>query len=155
MYFSAIAKSLFDAYLMDTTITTRYSNFALPLTGSTGDTLQLCIYFGLAMAVTPGLFALYPSFERSRDIKALQYSNGVRPGPLWLAHLLFDSIFVTIISVAALAIFLSVSDVWYSLDTYSRSSSSLAYLRHSSHTWYPCSSRRNWAHSPSPLATRH
>lgn len=116
LQYAATLKSGVDAYLMNTTIVSRFGGFALPIAGSTGDSLQLVIYFGLAMSVAPGLFALYPSYERTRNIKALQYSNGVRPAPLWLAHLLFDSMFVVIISSAALAIFSSVrGDVWFSI----------------------------------------
>jgi ATP-binding cassette, subfamily A (ABC1), member 3 len=114
--YAATLKAGVDAYLLNIPIGARFSNFALPLAGSLGDSLQLVIYFGLAMSVAPGLFALYPSYERTRNIKALQYSNGVRPAPLWLAHLLFDSIFVLIISSAALAIFVNVrGEVWFSI----------------------------------------
>lgn len=52
------------------------------------------------MSVCPALFALYPSFERANKIRALQYANGVRPLPLWLSHLLFESITVVLISIA-------------------------------------------------------
>lgn len=111
----AAVKSVSDSYLLNMPISSSFSTFALPLPGSTGDSLQLCIYFGLALAIMPGLFALYPSYERTRMIKALQYSNGVLPGPLWLAHLLFDAFFVLGISVVTLVIFITVrSDAWFS-----------------------------------------
>ncbi|ETN41754.1 uncharacterized protein HMPREF1541_03691 [Cyphellophora europaea CBS 101466] len=114
LYFGAITKSVIDAYLMDLPIFARFSNFALPISGSTGDSLQLVIYFGLAMSIFPGLFALYPSYERIRKIRDLQYSNGVRPAPLWLAHILFDAMFVVVISTAALAVFVTGrSEDWY------------------------------------------
>jgi ATP-binding cassette, subfamily A (ABC1), member 3 len=116
MQYAASIKAAADAYLLDETIISRFSNFALPLAGSTGDSLQLVIYFGLAMSIAPGLFALYPSYERTRNIKALQYSNGVRPAPLWLAHVSFDSLFVFIVSTVSVVIFEVIrGDVWFSI----------------------------------------
>lgn len=52
------------------------------------------------MAVYPSFFALYPAFEKSQNIRAVQFSNGVRPLPLWTAYFLFDLIFVLVISIA-------------------------------------------------------
>jgi ATP-binding cassette, subfamily A (ABC1), member 3 len=116
MQYAASIKAAADAYLMDTTIISRFSNFALPLAGSTGDSLQLVIYFGLAMSIAPGLYALYPSYERTRNIKALQYSNGVRPAPLWLAHVSFDALFVFIVSTVSVIIFSVIrGGVWFAI----------------------------------------
>lgn len=60
------------------------------------------------MACYPAFFALYPTRERLLKIRELQYSNGARPLPLWLAYLSFDwlNIFIasgimTIILVAS------------------------------------------------------
>ena len=114
LQYPGAVKAVSDAYLLNTTISSSFSTFALPIPPSLGDSLQLIIYFGLAMAVVPGLFALYPSYERLRNIRALQYSNGVRPGPLWLAHLAFDAFFVVAIASACLAIFVTIRpDAWY------------------------------------------
>lgn len=114
LQYAAVMMAATDAYLMDTSISTSFSNFALPIGDAPGDSLQLIIYFGLAMAITPGLFALYPSFEGTRRVKELQYSNGIRPGPLWLAHILFDAIFVVISSTISLIIFTQASSsVWH------------------------------------------
>ncbi|KAL9018938.1 MAG: hypothetical protein Q9185_003772 [Variospora sp. 1 TL-2023] len=85
--YSALAKTVMDSYLMNTTIDADFSTFALPFIGSTGDSLQLVIYTGLAMSAYIGFFALYPTFERRSNIRALHYSNGLRPAPLWLAYL--------------------------------------------------------------------
>lgn len=60
---------------MNTTINARFSTFALPLIRSTGDSLQLVIYTGLAMSVYVSFFALYPTFERRSNIRALHYSK--------------------------------------------------------------------------------
>lgn len=98
-----------DNIVTDTPITTQYQEFAVPFAPSMGDTLQLILYFGLAMCVYPALFALYPTQERLRKVRALHYSNGIRAVPLWLAYTAFDSIFVIIIAAASTAIFAGVS----------------------------------------------
>ena len=51
-------------------------------------------------AAYPAFFALYPAFEKSHKIRALQYANGVRPLPLWMAHLAFDFATVLVASTA-------------------------------------------------------
>lgn len=94
---------------MNTTIVAQFSTFALPFVASTGDSLQLTLYFGLAMSAYPGFFALYPTFERLQKIRALHFGNGIRAGPLWLAYIVFDVMFVLLISVVAIAIFVAVS----------------------------------------------
>jgi hypothetical protein len=66
------------------------------------------------LAVYPSFFALYPAFERSHQIRTLQYSNGVRPLPLWTAYFLFDFCFVLVVSIAfALTIYGQFSGVWW------------------------------------------
>ena len=45
-------------------------------------------------------FALYPAFEKSTNVRAVQYSNGVRPLPLWTSYFLFDLCFVLVVSIA-------------------------------------------------------
>jgi hypothetical protein len=57
--------------------------FDLPWPPNTQDSLQFVFYFGLVMAAYPAFFALYPTAERIRGVRALQYSNGVRSLPLW------------------------------------------------------------------------
>ncbi|KAI4086325.1 MAG: hypothetical protein LQ344_007648 [Seirophora lacunosa] len=111
--YSALAKNVMDSYLMNTTINADFSTFALPFIGSTGDSLQLVIYTGLAMSAYIGFFALYPTFERRSNIRALHYSNGLRPAPLWLAYGLFDAIFVAIVAIVTTSLFISMADVWF------------------------------------------
>jgi len=77
--------------------------------------LQFIVYFGLAMSVFPAFFALYPTIERVRQVRALHYSNGVRPLPLWFAYLLFDFTSVLLTSTVAIIIFATSYDVWYGL----------------------------------------
>ncbi|KAL8658095.1 MAG: hypothetical protein Q9226_001273 [Calogaya cf. arnoldii] len=106
--YSALAKNMMDSYLMNTTINADFSTFALPFIGSTGDSLQLVIYTGLAMSAYVGFFALYPTFERRSNIRALHYSNGLRPAPLWLAYGLFDAFFVAVVAIITTSLFTSV-----------------------------------------------
>lgn len=94
-------------------ITTSYQEFAVPFSPNTGKTLQLVLYFGLAMCAYPAFFALYPNFERIGKVRALHYSNGIRAAPLWLAYLAYDSIFITLISAIVTGIFVGASSEWY------------------------------------------
>jgi len=68
------------------------------------------------MSVYPAFFALYPTIERLRNVRALHYSNGVRSLPLWAAYLAFDFLIVLAASVLATIIFRAVSNVWYHLE---------------------------------------
>jgi ATP-binding cassette subfamily A (ABC1) protein 3 len=98
-----------DNVLTNVDITTQYQQFAVPFAPNMGDTLQLILYFGLAMCVFPALFALYPTQERLRNVRALHYSNGIRAVPLWLAYTTFDMLFVIVISAVTTGIFVAVS----------------------------------------------
>ncbi|KAF2624405.1 P-loop containing nucleoside triphosphate hydrolase protein [Macroventuria anomochaeta] len=108
-----ITLNTLDNVLSDVPISTQYQQFAVPFSPSMGDTLQLTLYFGLAMCVFPALFALYPTQERLRKVRALHYSNGIRAVPLWLAYTAFDFIFVLIIAGVTTAIFVGASDAFY------------------------------------------
>ncbi|KAJ4309340.1 hypothetical protein N0V94_008976 [Neodidymelliopsis sp. IMI 364377] len=108
-----ITLNTLDNVLSDIPISTQYQQFAVPFSPSMGDTLQLTLYFGLAMCVFPALFALYPTQERLRKVRALHYSNGIRAVPLWLAYTAFDFIFVLIIAGVTTAIFVGASDAFY------------------------------------------
>lgn len=110
-----IVQNLADSILGNTSISVTYRELPFPWAPSQGDTLQFITYFGLAMAVFPAFFALYPTIERIRQVRALHYSNGVRPLPLWLAYLLFDFTVVLFISTVAIIIFAGSHDVWYGL----------------------------------------
>ncbi|KAF1935977.1 P-loop containing nucleoside triphosphate hydrolase protein [Clathrospora elynae] len=102
-----------DNILTNISISTQYQQFAVPFAPNMGKTLQLILYFGLAMCVYPALFALYPTQERLRNVRALHYSNGIRAVPLWLAYITFDFLFVLVISAVTTAIFVSASNAWY------------------------------------------
>ncbi|KIJ26323.1 hypothetical protein M422DRAFT_77023 [Sphaerobolus stellatus SS14] len=73
--------------------------------------LKWIAFFGLTMAVYPAFFALYPTMERRSSIQAMQLSNGlINPIGLWLGHLMFDGVFVVILSTIIVIIFATVSD---------------------------------------------
>ena len=77
--------------------------------------LAFVVYFGLILCGYPSFFALYPTAERLRGVRSMQYSNGVRPLPLWLSHLTFDSCVILIISIATTFLLLVSTRAWYGL----------------------------------------
>lgn len=109
LQYSALTKSAFDSYLMNTSIDAQFTNFALPINRSAGDSLQLILYIGLVMCAYTAFFGLYPTFERLGNIRTLHLSNGVRSAPLWLAYVLFDGMFILVISIAVVSLFVGVS----------------------------------------------
>jgi ATP-binding cassette, subfamily A (ABC1), member 3 len=114
--FATITQNALDVILTNISISSQYQAFDVPWAADVGKALQLITYFGLAMAVYPAFFALYPTVERLRNVRALHYSNGVRSLPLWLAYISFDFIIVVATSVLATIIFRAVSNVWYHLE---------------------------------------
>lgn len=113
---ATITQNALDVLLTNISISSQYQAFDLPWAADGGKALQLITYFGLAMAVYPSFFALYPTVERLRNVRALHYSNGVRSLPLWLAYVTFDFIIVVVISIMATIIFRAVSNIWYHLE---------------------------------------
>ena len=116
----ALQNAMFGQNVMNVMLTNipivfQYASFDLPLTIETGKSLQLVVYFGLAMAAYPAFFSLYPTIERTRKIRGLEYSNGVRPLPLWLAYVTFDFCIVISSSVISIAIFAAASSAWYNI----------------------------------------
>lgn len=77
--------------------------------------LIFIVYYGLIMAAYPAFFALYPTNERISNVRSMQYSNGIRPLPLWLSHLAFDGIFVVLISSVATGLLSASTPVWFGL----------------------------------------
>jgi ABC-type multidrug transport system ATPase subunit len=114
--FPVIIQNAMDTLLANISISNQYQAFDVPWGADVGKALQLVTYFGLAMAVYPSFFALYPTIERLRNVRGLHYSNGVRPAPLWLAYTTFDFTIVLLTSAVAVIIFRAVSDVWYHIE---------------------------------------
>jgi ABC-type multidrug transport system ATPase subunit len=104
-----------DMLLANTSISSTYVNFDIPWAPDTGNSLQLIVYVGLALAAYPGFFALYPNVERRRNVRGLQYSNGVRTLPLWLAYVVFDFSIVIVSSALAVILFAALSQVWWNV----------------------------------------
>lgn len=111
--FPVAVQNLMDVSLTRTPIITAYQSFDSPFTPSTGKSLQLALYFGLAMSAYPAFFALYTNIERLRNVRALHYSNGIRAAPLWIAYTLFDFMIVLLVSGITIIIFTAVSSIWY------------------------------------------
>jgi ATP-binding cassette, subfamily A (ABC1), member 3 len=116
VYTSIFGQNALDIMLSNTSIATTYAKFTSPFVPGTGNSLQLLTYLCLALSAYPAFFGLYPNVERRRNVRGLQYSNGVRSLPLWVAYTLFDFAIVLVSSAIVTAIFASVSDVWYHVD---------------------------------------
>ncbi|KAH9907489.1 P-loop containing nucleoside triphosphate hydrolase protein [Xylariomycetidae sp. FL2044] len=113
IYTAVFGQNLLNMVLANTSIATNYAPFDTPWSPSTGNSLQLLVYLGLALSAYPAFFGLYPNIERRRNVRGLQYSNGVRSLPLWIAYSAFDFAIVIVSSGIATAIFATSSDVWY------------------------------------------
>ncbi|PNY28080.1 Retinal-specific ATP-binding cassette transporter [Tolypocladium capitatum] len=113
---SLTAQQLLDVLLANTTIATTWAPFDVPFNPGIGDALNLVIYMGIALACYPAFFGLYPSNERRRFVRALQYSNGVRPLPLWLAYLAFDFAVALLASAVVAGLWAGLSSIWYHLE---------------------------------------
>lgn len=108
-----LTQNLMNMLLSNVTLMMAWAPFATPWDPDTGNSLQFLVYTGIALSAYPGFFALYPSLERRRMVRGLQYSNGVRPLPLWLAYLAFD--FTVVLASTALVTILwaTLSNIWY------------------------------------------
>ncbi|KAI0396604.1 ABC transporter [Xylariaceae sp. FL0594] len=116
VYTSIFGQNALDIMLSNTPIATSFAKFTSPFVPGTGNSLQLLTYLCLAFSAYPAFFGLYPNVERRRNVRGLQYSNGVRSLPLWMAYTLFDFAIVLVSSAIVTAIFASVSNVWYHVD---------------------------------------
>jgi ABC-type multidrug transport system ATPase subunit len=115
IYNGVFGQNIMDVMLTNISIATQFQPFDIPWAPGAGKSLQLVVYFGLAMAAYPGFFALYPTVERVRNIRGLEYSNGVRSLPLWLAYQSFDFMIVLISSAFSVIIFAAASSVFYNI----------------------------------------
>jgi ATP-binding cassette subfamily A (ABC1) protein 3 len=116
IYAAVFAQNLLDNLLTNVTILTNFKRFEIPWSADTGNSLQLVVYFGLVMATAPAFFSLYPTLERIRHVRGLQYSNGVRSLPLWLAYLLFDFSIILFSTTLVVIVFAAVAgSAWYNL----------------------------------------
>ncbi|KAL7924907.1 multidrug resistance-associated protein [Trichoderma austrokoningii] len=110
------AQQFLDVLLTNTTIATSWSSFDVPFNPAIGKALNLVIYMGLALACYPAFFALYPSNERRKFVRSLQYSNGVRPFPLWMAYLIFDFSMALVGAAVVTGLWAGLSDIWFHIE---------------------------------------
>ena len=103
--------------ISDTPIITSYNDFDIPREPYRFDfaALLFCAYFSLISCLWPALYALYPTVERLRQSRALQYSNGIRSVPIWSAYFMFDAIHVLVISAVSTGLLSIGTTLWYHL----------------------------------------
>ncbi|RDA88905.1 hypothetical protein CP532_5458 [Ophiocordyceps camponoti-leonardi (nom. inval.)] len=80
-------------------ITSETGQFVMKNSLADAGGLPYALFFTLLQAIYPAAFVLYPAIEKSRKVRALQYANGVRRGPLWVAYTLFDFHFVLSVAI--------------------------------------------------------
>ncbi|KAM3511763.1 hypothetical protein MY11210_004583 [Beauveria gryllotalpidicola] len=115
MFTSTLGQSLLDSLLLNKTIATEYKPFDIAAAPSTGNGLQVIVYFALACSVIPGLFGLYPNSEKRNRVRALQYSSGARAFPVWAAHAIFDWSIMAVSMLIAAGILAGTSSIWYNV----------------------------------------
>ena len=77
------------------------------------DALFYIVIIGLLQACYPAFFAIYPAYERRTQVRALQYSNGIRPAPLLAAYLSFDFLFAIIVAaVVTVMVIVAAPEYW-------------------------------------------
>ncbi|KAK6851282.1 ABC transporter [Apiospora arundinis] len=113
LYSSVATQNLQNVILTNTTIATTFKPFDRPFSPGMGNSLQVLVYMCLALSAFPAFFGLYPNIERRRNVRGLQYSNGVRSLPLWVAYLAFDFAIVLVSAAFVIIIFATLSSVWY------------------------------------------
>ncbi|CAK7231169.1 hypothetical protein SBRCBS47491_007839 [Sporothrix bragantina] len=110
---SFFGQNLMNVLIANLSISANYAEFSIPWSPNTGNSLQMLVYVCLACAAYPGFFSLYPNLERRRHVRGLQYSNGVRALPLWMAYLAFDFSVVLVSSALITILWVALSNVWY------------------------------------------
>ena len=96
-------------------VAAQFRFFDIPWAADQGQTLQYCVYFGLALSVYPAFFALYPTLERLRRVRSLHYSNGVRALPLWLSYIAFDFGIILLACGIATIILRALTGIYFGL----------------------------------------
>ncbi|KAM3439997.1 hypothetical protein NHJ13734_003494 [Beauveria thailandica] len=74
--------------------------------------VMYAIFLTLVLSVFPPAFVLYPAIEKVSKTRSMQYANGVNPGPLIIAYLLFDAVFITLISIILAPIISGPIQAW-------------------------------------------
>ena len=102
-------QNILNNMLLDGRIVASFSEFDVPDQPIIFDfaAIIFAIYYSLVLCLYPGFYALYPTVERLRNARAMQYSNGVRPLSLWLSYVAFDlgfTLFISIVSTVLLSV---------------------------------------------------
>ncbi|KAI0385976.1 P-loop containing nucleoside triphosphate hydrolase protein [Hypomontagnella monticulosa] len=99
-----------------------------------GQSMFYVTIFCLLQMLYPAFFSLYPTYERRSQVRALQYSNGIRPFPLLFSYWMFDFVFVLIIAagctamIAPIAPWFGIGYVWFIQVLYGLAATLSAYL---------------------------
>ena len=111
---SLLVNNVANNLLTNMSIATSFSEFEVPPTPELYDfaALLFVVYFSLVFCLYPGFYALYPTLERIRNVRALQYSNGVRSLPLWFAYIMFDMASILLISVVSTILLAVGCKIW-------------------------------------------
>ncbi|WQF86367.1 Putative AAA+ ATPase domain, ABC-2 type transporter, transmembrane domain, ABC transporter [Colletotrichum destructivum] len=84
---------------------------SVPLDAGSG--LIAAVLLAFLHTIYPAFFALYPAYEKLQNVRALQYSNRVRPGPLWISYTMIDMTIVIIIAALATLALSAHVENWY------------------------------------------
>ncbi|KAF2972973.1 hypothetical protein GQX73_g641 [Xylaria multiplex] len=79
-----------------------------------GNSVTWITIFCLVQALYPAFFSLYPTYERRSQVRALQYSNGIRPFSTIFSYWVFDSFFVIIVAAVCTALISSQAQ-WFGI----------------------------------------
>ena len=114
---SIIVQNIIDNLLSNVSISTSFAAFDIPPEPIINDfgAILFAIYFSMIFCLYPAFYALYPTVERLRQARALQYSNGVRSTPMWLAYTMFDFLHVLAISIISTVLLSIGTKLWFHL----------------------------------------
>ncbi|KAL1409650.1 hypothetical protein Q8F55_003646 [Vanrija albida] len=106
-----------------------------PSFASTAQVFKWIGFFGIGIAFWPAFAVVFPTSERSSNVRANQYSNGANPVALWLGHILFEmplivfvATIITIVFATAVNQFNALGLVWLCFVLYGVAGSLWAYL---------------------------
>lgn len=87
-----------------------YFSSSVPLDAGSG---VPAILLAFLHSLYPAFFALHPASEKLQKIRALQYSNNVRPCPLWVSYMLLDMTIISLIAAFATLALSAHVENWY------------------------------------------
>ncbi|KJX98170.1 abc transporter like protein [Zymoseptoria brevis] len=114
-YTSVTTLGALDMALSNTTVAVSYESFGGRYTPRDFYQSLVAVFTTIGFCLFPGLFTLYPTRERLQKVRAMQYSNGITSGPLWVAYALFDFCFLLLIAILVTVIWLTNGYGYYGL----------------------------------------